>query len=73
MHGEPIQRSTGQSGGPQLREAFERLVQIVQDGLRHGHFRCAISSSIGKNNRRELFIEAGKSHKFNIPEEELPR
>ena len=48
-------------------------MQIVLDGLRHGHFRCAISSVIGKGNRRELVIEAGKSHKFNIPEEELPR
>jgi hypothetical protein len=63
----------GQSGGPQFREARDRLVQIVLDGLRHGHFRCSISSGIGKGNRRELVIEAGKSHKFTIPEEELPR
>jgi hypothetical protein len=27
---------------------------------------------IGKGNRRELVIEAGKSHKFTVPEEELP-
>ncbi len=73
MHSEPNQADARQSGGPQFREAFDRLVQIVLDGLRHGHFRCAISSCIGKGNRRELVIEAGKSHKFNIPEEELPR
>lgn len=59
--------------GPQLREALEWISQIVLDGLRHGHFRCAINSAIGKNNRRDLVIEAGKSHKFTIPEEELPR
>jgi hypothetical protein len=73
MHNEPTQTNTGLSGGPQFREAFDRLVQIVLDGLRHGHFRCAISSVIGKGNRRELVIEAGKSHKFTIPEDELPR
>jgi hypothetical protein len=73
MHDEPTQSDARQSGGPQFPEAFDRLVQIVLDGLRHGHFRCAISSCIGKGNRRELVIEAGKSHKFNIPEEELPR
>ena len=73
MHNEPTQTNTGPSGGPQFREAFDRLVQIVLDGLRHGHFRCAISSVIGKGNRRELVIEAGKSHKFTIPEDELPR
>ncbi len=73
MHNEPNQSYGGQSGGPQFREAFDCIVQIVLDGLRHGHFRCAISGGIGKGNRRELVIEAGKSHKFNIPEEELPR
>ena len=62
-----------QQEGPQFREALDRLVQIVRDGLRHGHFRCSITSSIGKDKRRELVIEAGRSHKFNIPEEELPR
>ena len=72
MHNEPPRTDAEQSGGPQFREAFERLVQIVIDGLRHGHFRCVISSCIGKGNRRELVIEAGKSHKFTIPEEELP-
>jgi hypothetical protein len=65
--------SAGDAGGPQLREALDRIGQIVLDGLRHGHFRCAISSGIGKGNRRDLVIEAGKSHKFTIPEEELPR
>lgn len=73
MHSEPTHVDAGKFGGPQFREAFDRLVQIVLDGLRHGHFRCAISSAIGKGNRREVVIEAGKSHKFNIPEEELPR
>ena len=73
MHSDPTRSHASKSGGPQFREACERLVQIVLDGLRHGHFRCEISSAIGKGNRRELVIEAGKSHKFNIPEDELPR
>ena len=61
-----------QQEGPQFREALDRLEQIFRDGLCHGHFRCSITSSIGKDKRRELVIEAGRSHKFNIPEEELP-
>lgn len=61
------------AAGPQLRDALDRIAQIVLDGLRHGHFRCAISSAIGKGNRRDLVVEAGKSHKFTIPEEEVPR
>lgn len=63
----------GQDGGPQFREARDRLIQTFVDGLRHGHFRYAISGNIGKGNRRELVIDAGKSHKFTIPDDELPR
>jgi hypothetical protein len=66
------QTNAGEAGGPQLRESLHRITQIVLDGLRHGHFRCSISSEIGKNNRRHVVVEAGKSHKFTIPEEELP-
>jgi hypothetical protein len=73
MDNDSTQADGGLSGGPQFREAFERLVQILLDGLRHGHLRCAISSVTGKGNWRELVIEAGKSHKFTVPEEELPR
>ena len=61
-----------ETGGPQLREALDRLDRILLDGLCHGHFRCTIASVIGKNNRRDLVIEAGKSYKFTIPEEDLP-
>jgi hypothetical protein len=72
MHNDPLQTDAARSGGPQFREALDCLVQVVLDGLRHGHFRCVIWSGIGKGNRRELVIEAGKSHKFTIPEDELP-
>ena len=68
----PPHLNTATTGGPQLHKAIEQISQIVLDGLRHGHFRATISSRIGKGNRRDLVIEAGKSHKFTIPEEELP-
>lgn len=73
MHKDQQHTDAGQAGGPQFHDALNRVKQIVIDGLMHGHFRCAISSSIGKEKKREFVIEAGKSHKFTIPEEELPR
>jgi len=73
MHNDPRHSDAEKDGGPQFREAFDRLILFVLDGLRHGHFRCSISSGIGNGKKRELVIEAGKSHKFTIPEEELPR
>ena len=45
--------------GPQARQAINRLIDVVTEGLRHGHFRCAITSAIGKNNKRDLVIDVG--------------
>ncbi len=59
--------------GPQARDALDRIIGVVMDGLLHGHFRCVITSVVGKGGRRDLVVEAGKSHKFTIPEDELPR
>jgi hypothetical protein len=59
--------------GRQLREALDRIEDLVLDGLRHGFFDYSIACEIGKDGRRELVIRAGKSHKFTIPEDELPR
>lgn len=70
---EHIQSDAGPLGGPQMREALVCIQQILSEGLQHGHFRYTISGAIGKEKRRELVIEAGKSHKFTIPENELPR
>jgi len=69
----PVHTSADETCGPQFREALEQIGKIVVDGLLHGHFRATISSTIGKGNRRDLVLEAGKSHKFTVPEDELPR
>ena len=73
MHNDSPPADADGACGPQFREALDQIHNIVIDGLRHGHFRCAIFSKIVKGNRRELVIEAGKSHKFTIPEGELLR
>ena len=59
--------------GRQLREALDQIEGLIVDGLRHGFFDCSVACEIGKDRRRELVIRAGKSHKFTIPEDELPR
>jgi hypothetical protein len=59
--------------GGQLRDALERIEGLVVDGLRHGFFEYSLTCEIGKDGRRQLVIGAGKSHKFTIPESELPR
>ncbi len=59
--------------GRQVREVLEHLRGLVVDGLKHGFFDYTISCEIGKGSKRQLVIRAGKSHKFTIPEDELPR
>ena len=65
----PFQRA--ESG--QVREALDRLEGLVVDGLKHGFFDYSIACEIGNGGKRQLVIRAGKSHKFTIPEDEVPR
>jgi hypothetical protein len=57
----------------QFAEALSHLEKIVVEGLRHGFFECALACEIGSGGKRQLVIRAGKSNKFIIPEDELPR
>jgi hypothetical protein len=57
----------------QTAEALAHLEEVVVDGLRHGFFDCSIACEIASGGKRQLVIRAGKSHKFTIPEDELPR
>jgi hypothetical protein len=57
----------------QTAEALTHLEKIVTDGLRHGFFECFITCEIVSGGKRQLVIRAGKSHKFTIPEDDLPR
>jgi hypothetical protein len=56
-----------------MAKAFALLEKIVVDGLRHGFFGCCIECEIVDGRRRILVIRAGKSHKFYIPQDKLPR
>ena len=56
----------------QVREALDRLVGLVVDGLKHGFFDYSIACEIA-NGKRKLIIRAGKSYMFTITEAEMPR
>lgn len=73
MREDTLPPPTNESVGPQLHAALGEIRQIILEGLRHGHFSVTVSAEVGKGRRRELLVEAGKSHKFTIPENELPR
>jgi hypothetical protein len=56
----------------QFREALDRLEGLVVEGLKHGFFDYSIACEIANGGKRQLVIRSGKSHKFTIPEHEVP-
>ncbi len=66
-------QNPGGGYGGQMREALDRIRSLVVDGLKHGFFDYSISCEVGNKGKRHLVIRAGKSHKFTIPEDDLPR
>jgi hypothetical protein len=56
-----------------LAQALALLERIVIDGLKHGYFNCSIECEMGERRSRHIVIRAGKSHKYTIREDELPR
>lgn len=65
----PFQRA--KSG--QVREALDQLEGLVVEGLKHGFFEYTIACEVGSGGKRQLVIREGKSHKFTIPANEVPR
>ena len=66
-------QNLGSGYGGQLGEALDRLHSLVVDGLKHGFYDYSISCEAGNKSKRQLVIRAGNSHKFTIPEDDLPR
>jgi hypothetical protein len=69
----PIEPSFKRAPSGQFREALDCLEGLVVDGLKHGFFDCSIACEVGNGGKRHLVIRAGKSHKFTIPADEVPR
>jgi hypothetical protein len=57
----------------QFAAALRHIEKVLTEGLRHGFFECSIACEIANGGKRQLVIRAGKSNKFTISEEELPR
>ncbi len=51
--------------------ALKELEQLVLGGVKHGHFKCTVVCEMTNGRKRRLVIEAGKSHQYLIPPEEV--
>jgi hypothetical protein len=72
MRNAPVSPVTRAHHG-QIAEVLALIETILVDGLHHGFFDCSIACEIGSAGKRHLVVRNGKSHKFTIREEELPR
>ena len=57
----------------QFEEAEDRMSALFVEHTRYGFFELHISGTIGKNGKRKVIINAGKSYQFTIPEEDIPK
>jgi hypothetical protein len=73
MRDAPTLFASPRSHRGQAAEALAHIERIVVDGLRHGFFDYSIACEIVGGVKRQLVVRAGKSHKFTIPEDDLPR
>ena len=67
MDDEPTQANLVQPGGPQFREALDRLERLVLDGLRHGIFDVPLPAKLRMGKRRSSSSSAGKSQQIHYP------
>lgn len=56
-----------------VRSALDLIQSLVIEGIKHGHFEYSVSCEAGTHGRRVLIVKAGKSHRFSIMEEDVPR
>lgn len=57
----------------QFEEADDRMSALFLEHTRYGFFELHISGTIGKNGKRKVVINAGKSYQYTIPEEDIPK
>lgn len=55
----------------QLDNFLGQLVAEVREGLKHGFFKCELTCELISGRKRSVTINAGKSHRYTIPAEEL--
>jgi len=73
MHNSQANPVSPQPDRGQTAEVLAHLEKIVREGLRHGFFKCSIKCDVISGGKRLLIIRSSQSHKFTIPEDELPR
>ena len=56
-----------------VRSALDLIEKLLVEGIKHGHFDCAVSCETGTAGSRRLIVRAGMSHKFTIMKPDLPQ
>lgn len=59
--------------GSQTEEALNYLQFLIIEGLLHGFFEYTISCQTDRGGKRQLTYKAGKSHRYTIPDHDLPK
>lgn len=55
-----------------IANIFDKLRHEVLSGLKHGFFEFSLHGEIINGNKRRMMLKAGKTHKFIVPDEDIP-
>ena len=47
------------------------MIRLFDEGVRFGHFEMTITVDTENSRRRRVIVNAGKKHKFLIPEDQV--
>lgn len=58
---------------PDVRELLDFIREKIVEGLQHGFFEYGIKCDTERKGLRAVVVDAGSKHKFNIPENQVPK
>ncbi len=61
-----------QDYGAEVAELLDFIEKTIIADLGHGYFEVTVRCDIASKGRREVVVKAGKSYKFNIPDDQVP-
>jgi hypothetical protein len=64
-------RNTENLQSKAVDDMLNKINHEIMSGMKHGFFRCEIKIAMLSSGRREIILEAGKSHKFHVSPEEI--
>lgn len=58
---------------PEVIKLLDFVERELVEGLQHGFFEFQINCVMKRGELREVVVKTGRTHKFNVPADRVPR